>query len=92
MFTIKPLDAELLLESAHSTGAIVTAEEHSIIGGLGGAVSEALALGQANVPVGFVGLADCYGECGSYKELLSKYKLDVPSIVAKVRETVAKKR
>jgi len=92
MFTIKPLDADLLLESARSTGAIVTAEEHSIIGGLGGAVSEALALGQANVPVGFVGLADCYGECGSYKELLSKYKLDIPAIVAKVRETVAKKR
>jgi transketolase len=92
MFTIKPLDAELLLESARSTGAIVTAEEHSVIGGLGGAVSEALILGQAYVPVGFVGLADCHAECGSYAELLRKYRLDVPAIVAKVRETVAKKR
>jgi len=91
MFTIKPLDAELLLESARSTGAVVTAEEHSVIGGLGGAVSEVLALGRSYVPVGFVGLADCHAECGSYKELLSKYQLDVPAIAAKVRETVAKK-
>ena len=92
VFSVKPLDAALLLESARSTGAIVTAEEHSIIGGLGGAVSEVLALEQACVPVGFVGLADCHAECGSYKELLGKYQLDVPAIVAKVRETVAKKR
>jgi transketolase len=91
MFTIKPLDAELLLESARSTGAVVTAEEHSIIGGLGGAVSEILALGQGYVPVGFVGIADCHAECGSYKEFLSKYQLDVPAIVAKVKETIAKK-
>ena len=92
MFTIKPLDAELLLDAARSAGAVVTAEEHSIIGGLGGAVSEVLALGQAYVPVGFVGLADCHAECGSYNELLSKYGLDVPAIAAKVRETVAKKQ
>ena len=92
MFSIKPLDAELLLESARSTGAVVTAEEHSVIGGLAGAVSEVLALGNACVPAGFVGLADCHAECGSYKELLSKYQLDVPAVVAKVRETVAKKR
>ena len=91
MFTIKPLDAELLLESARTTGAVVTAEEHSVIGGLGGAVSEVLALGNAYVPVGFVGLADCHAECGSYKELLNKYQLDVPAIVAKARDTVAKK-
>ncbi|MCL2010820.1 MAG: transketolase family protein [Synergistaceae bacterium] len=92
IFSIKPLDAELLLESARSTGAVVTAEEHSVMGGLGGAVSEVLALGHAGVPVGFVGLADCHAECGAYKELLSKYQLDVPAIAAKVRETVAKKR
>ena len=92
MFTIKPLDAELLLESARSTGAVVTAEEHSVIGGLGGAVSEVLSLGNAGVPVGFVGLADCHAECGAYNELLSKYALDVPAIVAKARETVAKKQ
>jgi transketolase C-terminal domain/subunit len=44
------------------------------------------------VPVGFVGMADCHAECGSYKELLSKYRLDVPAIAEKVRETVAKKQ
>jgi transketolase len=92
MFTIKPLDAELLLEFANSTGAIVTAEEHSVIGGLGGAVAEILVTKQAYVPVGFVGLADCHAECGSYTELLEKYQLDVPSIMTKVRETAAKKR
>jgi transketolase C-terminal domain/subunit len=63
-----------------------------VIGGLGGAVSEVLALGQACVPVGFVGLEDCHAECGSYAELLAKYHLDVPAIAAKVRETVTKKR
>jgi transketolase len=92
MFTIKPLDARLLLESARSTGAVVTAEEHSVIGGLGGAVAETLAAEGAYVPVGFVGLADCHAECGSYAELLKKYRLDASSIAAKVRETVAKKR
>ena len=94
MFTIKPLDAELLLEFARSTGAVVTAEEHSVVGGLGGAVAETLvAVAEpVCVPVGFVGLADCHAECGSYAELLSKYRLDAPAIAAKVRETVAKKR
>jgi transketolase len=92
MFTVKPLDADLLLESARSTGAVVVAEEHSVVGGLAGAVAEALVAGQAYVPAGFVGLPDCHAECGSYPELLKKYRLDVPSIAAKVRETVAKKR
>jgi transketolase len=92
MFTIKPLDAELLLEFARSTGAIVTAEEHSIVGGLGGAVAETLIAEPISVPVGFVGLADCHAECGSYAELLKKYRLDAAAIAEKVRETVAKKR
>ncbi|MDR2529736.1 MAG: hypothetical protein LBD04_12100 [Synergistaceae bacterium] len=90
MFTVKPLDKELLLESARSTRAIVTAEEHSVVGGLGGAAAEALAEAGALVPMGFVGLADCHAECGSYKELLSKYHLDVPALVAKARETAAR--
>jgi transketolase len=91
MFTIKPLDAELLLESARSTGAVIAAEEHSVIGGLGSAVAEALVTEQICVPVGFVGLADCHTECGSYAELLKKYRLDASAIAAKVRETFAKK-
>jgi transketolase len=93
LFTLKPLDEGLLLDSARSTGALVTAEEHSVIGGLGGAVAEVLVRAGAGalVPMGFVGLADCHAECGAYKELLSKYRLDVPAIVAKVHETVKKK-
>ena len=91
MFTIKPLDEELLLVSARATGAVVTAEEHSVVGGLGGAAAEALAAAGTLVPMGFVGLADCHAECGSYKELLSKYRLDVPALVAKARETVGRK-
>jgi transketolase len=92
MISVKPLDAELLLEFAKSTGAVVTAEEHNVIGGLGGAVSEALALGCACVPVGFVGLADCHAECGSYAELLRKYHLDAPAVAAKAREIVTLKK
>ncbi|GHV34026.1 transketolase [Synergistales bacterium] len=91
MFTIKPLDKELILDSAKTTGAVVTAEEHSIIGGLGGAVAEALVTSDARVPVGFVGLNDTHAECGPYSELLAKYKLDAEAIMAKVRETVKKK-
>ncbi|MDR1977954.1 MAG: hypothetical protein LBQ42_04395 [Synergistaceae bacterium] len=91
MFTIKPLDADLIVESAKTTGAVAVAEEHSVIGGLGGAVAEVLARNGVGVPVSFVGLADCHAECGAYTELLAKYGLDVQAIVAGVRETVAKK-
>ena len=92
MLSIKPIDADTILTSAGLTGAIVTAEEHNIIGGLGSAVSEVLAAGQAYVPVGCVGIEDCHAESASYKELIAKYKLDVADVVAKVWETVAKKR
>ena len=91
MFCIKPLDKELILRCAHETGAIVSAEEHNVIGGLGGAVAEALAEGGARVPMGFVGIQDLHGECGPYAKLLEKYGLDAAAIVKKVRETVAKK-
>lgn len=91
MFCIKPLDKELVVESAKKTGAIVSAEEHSIIGGLGGAVAEALCEAGAQVPMGFVGTQDCHGECGPYSELLEKYGLDAAAVAAKVRETVQRK-
>lgn len=91
MFCIKPLDKELILQCAKETGAIVSAEEHSVIGGLGGAVAEALCEGAAKVPMGFVGTQDLHGECGPYSQLLAKYSLDAAAIVAKVRETIAKK-
>lgn len=91
LFSIKPIDAELILKSAAKTGAVVTAEEHSIIGGLGGAVSEVLAAGNAKVPVEFVGLKDTHAECGKYGELLCKYGLDVDSIELGVEAVLKKK-
>lgn len=91
MFCIKPLDEELVVRCAKETGAIISAEEHSIIGGLGGAVSEALCKAGAQVPMGFVGVNDLHGECGPYKQLQAKYGLDAAAIVAKVKETISKK-
>lgn len=91
MFSIKPIDKELILKSAQDTGAIITAEEHSVIGGLGGAVSEVLCANNARVPVGFVGLNDMHGECGPYEDLLQEYGLDAKAVAAKVRETVNQK-
>lgn len=91
MFCIKPLDEELIVRCAKETGAIISAEEHSIIGGLGGAVSEALCKAGAQVPMGFVGVNDRHGECGPYKQLQAKYGLDAAAIAAKVKETIAKK-
>ena len=91
MFCIKPLDTELVLKCAAETGAIVSAEEHSIYGGLGGAVAEALCAGGANVPMAFVGTNDVHGECGPYNQLLGKYGMDAAAIAAKVREVIAKK-
>ena len=91
MFCIKPLDKELILQCANETGAIVSTEEHSVIGGLGSAVAEALCEGAAKVPMGFVGTQDVHGECGPYSQLLAKYGLDAAAIAEKVRQTIAKK-
>ena len=91
MFCIKPLDKELVVRCAKETGAIISAEEHSIIGGLGGAVSEALCAAGAQVPMGFVGTNDIHGECGPYAKLQEKYGFDAAAIERKVTETVAAK-
>ena len=91
MFCIKPLDKELILRCAEETGAIVSAEEHSVLGGLGGSVAEALAEGNARVPMGFVGMQDRHAECGPYDALLAKYGLDAAAIGEKARETLSKK-
>ena len=73
--TIKPLDEELILASAKKTGRVVTVEEHSVIGGLGGAVCEVLSA-KAPVPVLRIGVNDVFGESGPAVELLHKYLLD----------------
>lgn len=91
MFCIKPLDKELIVRCARETGAVISAEEHSVIGGLGGAVAEALCEAAAKAPMGFVGTRDLHGECGPYRDLLAKYGLDAAAIAEKVRQTIAKK-
>ena len=85
--TIKPLDEELVVAAAKETGKVVTVEEHSIIGGLGGAVCECLAE-KAPVPVKRVGINDVYGESGPAVALLEKYGLDADSICEKVKAFV----
>lgn len=89
--TIKPLDTELIAASASKTGAVVTAEEHNIIGGLGGAVCEALA-GVCPVPVLRVGVEDKYGKSGKVPALLEEYGLTAAGIAAKAKAAVAMKR
>jgi transketolase len=85
--TIKPLDSETILAAARDTGALVTAEEHSIIGGLGGAVIEALAAVRP-VPVERVGIADRFGTTGPYEDLLALLGLAVSDIVAAAHRAV----
>ena len=87
MATIKPLDEELVIKMAKKTGCIVTAEEHSVIGGLGGAVAECLAE-NFPVPMKRVGIQDTFGKSGPAKELLSVFKLDAVSIAERAKEVV----
>ena len=88
--TIKPLDVEMITESAKKTGAVVTAEEHNIIGGLGGAVCEALA-GTCPVPVVRVGVEDKFGKSGKVPALLEEYGLTPAAIAAKAKAAIALK-
>ena len=92
MFTIKPLDIELVKKCAQETGLIVTAEEHSVIGGLGGAVCEALGGLDVQVPVERVGMLDRHGETGAYQLLLSKYGMDGKAIAEAVRRGLKRKK
>ncbi len=83
--TIKPLDVDLLARSVKKTGRVVTAEEHSVIGGLGGAVCEALSEVYP-VPVYRIGIRDVFGESGSAAALLKKYELDGKGVYRQVKE------
>lgn len=85
--TIKPLDAELIVNSAKKTGKVVTAEEHSVIGGLGSAVCDCLC-GYESVSICKIGMYDVFGESGSAVELLKKYGLDGQGIYEKVKSFV----
>ena len=89
--TIKPIDEELIIKAAKETGVIVTAEEHSIIGGLGSAVAEVVSE-KCPVPVLRVGVKDTFGESGKPNELLEKYGLTSKDIVNKVKKALELKK
>lgn len=91
MYSVKPIDKELIIKCAKETGAIVCAEEHNIYGGLGGAVSEVLAWAGAGVPTEFVGIQDTFTESGPYKELLAKYGIDANGVIAGIEKVLARK-
>lgn len=88
--TLKPIDSEILVNAAKETGAIVTVEEHNIIGGLGSAVSEVISE-EKPVPVIRVGVKDTFGESGKPEELLKAYGLKDVNIVEAVKKAISLK-
>jgi len=90
MATIKPIDSELLVRCVKETGAIVTAEDHSVIGGLGGAVAESIAMHEP-APIEFIGTKDVFGESGEPDELAEKYELTAAFIVKAAKRCIKRK-
>jgi transketolase len=88
--TIKPLDEEAVIESLRKTKCAVTAEEHNIIGGLGDAIAQ-VAAKHCPVPIEYVGTKDVFGESGTPAQLLKKYGLDVPDIIAAAEKALSRK-
>jgi len=89
--TVKPLDEEAVLNSIRKTKCVVTAEEHNIIGGLGDAIAQ-VAAKHFPVPIEYVGTKDTFGESGKPMDLLKKYGLDIPDIVAAAEKVIARKK
>ncbi|HEY0066737.1 MAG TPA: transketolase family protein [Flavisolibacter sp.] len=89
--TIKPIDEEAILESIRKTRCAVTVEEHNIIGGLGDAIAQ-VAARNFPIPIEYIGTYDTFGESGTPDQLLKKYGLDVPDIIAAAEKVVAKKQ
>ena len=89
--TIKPLDKDIILKAAQETGAIVVAEEHNIIGGLGSAVTEAVCE-SCPVPVLRVGTNDVFGRSGKVPPLLELYGLTAENVVAKAELAISLKK
>lgn len=88
--TIKPLDEKLIVQMAEKAGAIVTCEEHNILGGLGSAVAETL-VEKCPVPMARVGVQDCFGQSGLPDQLLEKYGLTAEQIASKAKEVISRK-
>lgn len=89
--TIKPLDKELVLQYAKKTQAVVTAEDHSVIGGLGSVISSVLAE-EHPTPISIIGMRDCFGESGKGEELFDKYGMNTQHIVEAVQKVLEKKK
>ncbi|MCL5733441.1 MAG: transketolase family protein, partial [Patescibacteria group bacterium] len=85
--TIKPIDKKKIVEVAKRAGAVVTVEEHQVIGGLGGAVAEVLARNNP-VPMEFIGMQDVFGESGAPEALIEKYGMSPKSIKAAVKKVL----
>lgn len=91
MYSIKPIDRELIKKCAEETGAIVCAEEHNIHGGLGAAVAEVLAYYGCGAPTEYVGIRDVFTESAPYKELLKKYGVDADGVIAGIERVLERK-
>ena len=90
MHTLKPLDSKLIQKQIESCGCLVTAEDHSVIGGLGGAVSEYLAT-NVSAPLEMVGVRDTFGQSGSTSDLIRTMGLTVDDIVQAARRSISRK-
>lgn len=88
--TIKPLDEKGILDAVNQTKAVVTVEDHQIMGGLGGAIAELLSRNNP-APMEFIGLQDTFAESGTPKELLEKYKMDAPAIIQATKKVISRK-
>ncbi|MCL5004550.1 MAG: transketolase family protein [Patescibacteria group bacterium] len=88
--TIKPIDEKKIIELAKKCGAIVSVEEHNIVGGLGGAIAEVLAK-NFPVPMEFIGMQDCFGESGAPDELIKKYGMGAEDIVKAAKKAIKRK-
>lgn len=91
LHTIKPLDEAAIIRTLQKTGCAVTAEEHNILGGMGDAVAQ-VAARNCPTPIEYVGTNDTFGESGTPAQLLKKYGLDVPDIVAAAKKAMARKK
>jgi len=90
MHTIKPIDEKAIIKAANKTGAILTAEEHQITGGLGSAVAEVVVKNKV-VPMDFVGMPNSFGESGMARELMDKYGMNTQTIIQKSKELLKRK-
>ncbi len=90
LHTVKPIDRNLIIECARQTGAIVTAEEHQIYGGMGSAVAEVITK-SFPVPMEFIGMDDSFGESGQPNELMNKYKMTATDIAEACKKVISRK-